>query len=254
MLTAKANLAKSFRMPTPQELASNGINYHHFSFEKGDSTLHAEESYQLDLSIEITFPLWAFQIAPFVNYFPNYIYLNPTSRHDYLYGAGNQVYEYRESEVLRTGGELHAHVHPLPWLKAGLIGEYIYSIQLTGEKKNYTLPFSPPAQLLLNLSWLPNLGGRLSNSYLSVDYIIAAAQNRIVPPEQVTPGYQVINLSAGTFFKWNNQQLNINLQVRNLLNAYYFNHTSYYRIIDVPEPGINFILNMSIPFSIISSE
>lgn len=254
MLSAKANLAKSFRMPTPQELASNGINYHHFSFEKGDSTLHAEESYQLDLSIEITFPYWAIQISPFINYFPNYIYLNPTSRHDYLYGAGNQVYEYRESEVLRSGGELHVHVHPLRWLKAGLIGEYVYSNQLTGEKKHYTLPFSPPAQLLFNLSWLPNIGGRLSNSYLSVDYIIAAAQNRIVPPEQITPGYQVINLSAGTFLKWNNQQLNINLQVRNLLNAYYFNHTSYYRIIDIPEPGINFILNMSIPLSIISNE
>jgi len=251
LLSVKANAGKSFRMPTAQELSANGVNYHHFSFEQGDSTLHPEVSYQLDLSAELTFPHWAVQLSPFVNYFPNYIYLNPTPPHDYLYGAGNQVYQYTESEVFRYGGELHLHMHPFHWMKAGMIAEYVYSVQLSGAKKNYTLPFSPPARFLFNVTWLPHAFKGLKNNYFSIDYVVTAAQNRIVPPEYTTPGHQVINLSAGTAIKWNKQWVEVNMQVRNLLNTKYFSHTSYYRIIGVPEPGINLIVNVSVPFSIL---
>ncbi len=254
LLSVKANAGKSFRMPTAQELSANGVNYHHFSFEQGDSTLHPEVSYQLDLSAELTFPHWAVQLSPFVNYFPNYIYLNPTPYHDYLYGAGNQVYQYTESEVFRYGGELHLHMHPFHWMKAGVIAEYVYSVQLSGAKKNYTLPFSPPARVLINVTWLPHAFKGLKNNYFSIDYVVTAAQNRIVPPELTTPGHQAINLSAGTAIKWNKQWVEVNLQVRNLLNTKYLNHTSYYRIIGVPEPGINFIVNVSVPFSILGHE
>jgi iron complex outermembrane recepter protein len=37
--------------------------------------------------------------------------------------------------------------------------------------------------------------------------------------------------------------------VRNLLNRLYFNHTSYYRLINVPEPGRGVVVNISVPFS-----
>lgn len=40
----KANVGKSFRMPIAKELGANGVNYHYFSFEKGDPTLNAEQS------------------------------------------------------------------------------------------------------------------------------------------------------------------------------------------------------------------
>jgi hypothetical protein len=35
------------------------------------------------------------------------------------------------------------------------------------------------------------------------DLRLTAAQNRIVPPEEKTPGYQLLNLSLNTQFKWN---------------------------------------------------
>jgi iron complex outermembrane receptor protein len=76
--TLKINVGKSFRTPTAKETASNGINYHMYRFEKGDSTLRAEESYQLDFAYEFTKNKWQISISPFVNYFPNYIYLNTT--------------------------------------------------------------------------------------------------------------------------------------------------------------------------------
>ena len=88
----KANLGKGFRMPIAKELAANGVNYHHFSYEVGDPELDPEVSYQLDAGLEYATATFAVGITPFINSFTNYIYLNPTSEHDRLYGNGNQVF------------------------------------------------------------------------------------------------------------------------------------------------------------------
>ena len=89
----------------------------------------------------------------------------------------------------------------------------------------------------------------VQNSYLSFDYRVSVAQHDIVPPEETTDGYQVIDLRLGGEIVGRNHKVIISLQVQNLLNTKYFNHTSFYRLINVPEPGRNFILNISIPFS-----
>ncbi|HBG42041.1 MAG TPA: TonB-dependent receptor, partial [Porphyromonadaceae bacterium] len=74
-------------------------------------------------------------------------------------------------------------------------------------------------------------------------------QNNIVPPEDPTPGHQVLNIGAGGDLKWGKQPIQVSLQIQNLLNTKYFNHTSYYKLIHVPEPGRNIVIHISIPFS-----
>ncbi|MCB0629985.1 MAG: TonB-dependent receptor [Lewinella sp.] len=248
-LSLKANVGKSFRMPIAKELAANGINYHHFSYEVGDPALSPEISYQLDLGVEYQRAKYAIGATPFFNYFPNYIYLNPTSEYDRLYGNGNQIYYYAESKVLRYGGEIHAHYQITAPLQLGLIGEYVYSEQLSGDKKGFTLPFSPPASLLFNIKYQKNKIRFIEHPYLSVDWRLASSQQNIVPPENPTDAYQVINLALGGNVRLYKQPVNVSLQVQNLLNQKYFNHTSYYRLINVPEAGRNLILNISVPFS-----
>ncbi len=244
----KANLGKSFRMPIAKELAANGVNYHHFSYEVGNPDLDAEVSYQLDAGIEYHSAKFAVGTTPFVNYFPNYIYLNPTSEHDRLYGNGNQVYRYTQSRLFRFGGEVHAHYQLTKALQFGIMGEYVYAEQLSGEKKGFTLPFSPPASALINLKYRKEKLAFFSNAYASVDYRLTAAQNRIVPPEETTDGYQSVNLGTGGNLKFGSLDVEISMQVQNLFNQKYFNHTSYYRLINIPEAGRNFVLNVSIPF------
>ncbi len=245
----KINIGKSFRMPIAKELAANGVNYHSFSYEVGNAALSPEASYQLDAGVEFASERFAIGTTPFLNYFSNYIYLNPTSEHDRLYGNGNQVYYYTESEVFRYGTELHAHFEILKNLQLGIMGEYVYSEQLSGEKKGFTLPFSPPASAIFNIKYQKPKMKFIENAYASVDYRITASQNNIVPPEETTDGYQLINLGFGGDIKVANQKIDISLQIQNLLNTKYFNHTSFYRLINVPEPGRNFILNISIPIA-----
>jgi iron complex outermembrane receptor protein len=248
-LALKANLGKSFRMPIAKELGANGVNYHYFSYERGNAGLSPEESYQMDFSAGWNAERWSLQLSPFYNYFPNYIYLNPTAAHDRNYGAGNQIFEYAQSRVMRYGGELQFKYHFWKQLSSEVLAEYLYSKQLSGAKKGYTLPFSPPASLLLNLSWSPELRG-MADSYLSVDYRLTAAQNKIVPPEKKTPGYQTLNVQAGTKLSLYGQEVQLSLQAQNLLNARYLNHTSFYRLIELPEAGRNLILSLKVPFKI----
>lgn len=248
-LALKANVGKSFRMPIAKELGANGVNYHYFSYERGNADLSPEQSYQLDFSAAWTAERWSLQFSPFYNYFPNYIYLNPTSAHDRNYGAGNQIFEYAQSRVLRYGAELQLKYNFWKSLSTEVLAEYLYSRQLSGAKKGYTLPFSPPASLLLNLSWNPELRG-LEGSYLSLDYRITAAQNKIVPPEKKSPGYQTLNVQAGTKLRLYGQEVQLSLQAQNLLNARYLNHTSFYRLIELPEAGRNLVLSLKLPFKI----
>jgi iron complex outermembrane receptor protein len=250
----KANLGKSFRMPIAKELAANGVNYHHFSYERGDATLDAEESYQVDLSTEWQIAGWSIKLSPFANYFPNYIYLSPSYQFDFLYGAGNQVFSYVQNEVLRAGGEVSVHYKLANELTLGMAGEYVYAEQVSGSMKGFTLPFSPSPSVLFSFDYEPEPSGFFSKPYLGMDFRMVGRQHRIVPPEQKTPSYTLLNLSVGGSLRWNEQQVNISVQVQNMLNAKYLNHTSYYRLIDAPEVGRNIVVSVQLPlFSSVGS-
>jgi iron complex outermembrane receptor protein len=248
--TLKANIGSSFRMPIAKELGANGVNYHYFRYEKGDPGLKPEKSYQLDLGLGWTATDFSVELSPFFNYFPNYIYLNPTSQHDYYYGAGNQVFNYAQSRVMRYGGEVQIKYKFLEKWSTEILGEYLYNEQLSGQKKGYTLPFTPPPSLLLNVSYHPAPGGRLHENYVSLDYRLTGKQHNIVPPEKKTPGYRVMNFSSGTKIRLKQHDLTINLLIQNVLNTRYLRHTSFYRLIELPEPGRNIILSVKIPFSL----
>lgn len=246
--SAKTNVGKSFRVPIAKELAANGVNYHYFSYELGDPNLSPEESYQVDLGLGWDDEKWSVQVSPFYNYFPNYIYLNPTSRFDHFYGAGNQVFEYTQSRVRRYGGEFQIKYNFLKNLSTEVLGEYIHALQLSGDKKGFTLPFSPPPSVLANVTWSPQTGKKIDNFYCSVDVRFRGKQTNIVPPEKMTPAYQTINLQTGFQSQIGRQPIQLNMQVTNLFNAKFMDHTSFYRLIELPELGRNIVVSLRLPF------
>ena len=122
-------------------------------------------------------------------------------------------------------------------------GEYLYARQQSGEKKGYTLPFSTP--------WSVDTGVRYAfprNSFVGISAHIVGAQHEIVPPEKPTDGHWTLNLAAGREFHLHGTTLNVTLHADNLLNRRYYDHTSYYRLIDVPEPGRNISLMVGLEF------
>lgn len=240
----KANIGKSFRVPIPKELGTDGVNYHIFRYEKGNPNLNPEESYQLDAGIHWGNDRLTIQFDPYLNYFPNYIYMNPTPN----YYEGLQWYYYTQSRVIRCGFELQADWKILPSLSAEFKGEYLYAEQLSGEKKGYTLPFSTPwsADATLRYSFCrKNVG---NEGFVAMNMHVTGRQNNIVPPEKPTPGYYTLNLTAGKDFAFGERTLRLSLNAENLLNRKYYDHTSFYRLIDVPEPGRNVALMATFEF------
>lgn len=246
-LLAKVNLGKGFRMPTPKELAANGVNYHYFRYEKGDPSLEPEESWQIDLSLEHPGNHLNVRFSPFFNYFPGYIYLDPSYRHDFLYGAGNQIFEYTRNRVMRFGGEVSAVYSPFSFFSAGLSGDLVYSEQLSGSKRGFTIPFSPPPSARLNLYYSPERVWVLRSFFAGLDIEYVWRQTRIVPPERETPAYELVHLAAGGTFSRGTVPVEFSFRIHNLFNRSYMNHVSYYRLIGAPEAGRNFILSLKVP-------
>lgn len=244
----KFNFGKSFRMPNAKELAANGVNYHHFSFQKGDSTLQPEQAYQLDGVFEFFQSSWNIQFSPFISYFPNFIYLNPSHLYDYNYGAGNQIFEYTGTEVWRTGGELNIRYRFSEKLDASLSTDFLYSEQLSGDKKGFTVPFSPPATALVNAGYVIGDVWIFDDIKMQADWMVAGPQNRIVPPENKTKGYQIISFALNGNLFSTGEEIRWNFRVHNLFNTQYLDHTNFYRLIGLPEPGRNFMFSLYIPF------
>ncbi len=237
----KANVGKSFRVPIPKELGADGVNYHIFRYERGNAELDPEESYQLDASICWANDAWEVQLDPYLNYFPNYIYLNPTAQ----YVEGLQLYHYTQAKVLRCGVEAQAKWNLTRHWQVHAQGEYLYARQQSGQKKGYTLPFSTP--------WSVDTGLKYSYDYKGKGYVrlsahIVGAQNEIVPPEKPTDGHWTLNLAAGKDFLILGKTVHTVLHAENLLNRRYYDHTSYYRLIDVPEPGFNLSMMVGVDF------
>jgi len=237
----RLNLGKAFRTPIAKELSCDGVNYHRFTYEQGNADLMPERSYQLDAGVQWSGGRWTIKADPFFNYFPNYIYLNPTDH----YSEGMQLYQYTQCEALRWGLEADAE-----WLMAqhwllSLKGEYCYARQLSGDKAGYTLPFSVPAAADIDLLYRFNTH---SHDGITLNLHLVARQNDIVPPEKPTPGYTTINISACKHYTLRSGKLSLVLSVSNLLNQRYFDHTSFYRLIDVPEPGRNISLKINYSF------
>ncbi len=237
----KANAGKSFRVPIPKELGADGINYHIFRYERGNAQLDPEESYQIDASVSWANKVLEVQVDPYLNYFPNYIYLNPTAQ----YVEGLQLYHYTQAKVLRYGVEAQMTWHFAPHWQAHMQGEYLYARQKSGEKKGYTLPFSTPWSADLGVKYSFDMKGE---GFVSMNAHFVGTQNEIVPPEKPTDGHWTLNFSAGKNFPLGKTNLNVAFHADNLLNHRYYDHTSYYRLIDVPEPGRNCSLMVGLEF------
>ena len=224
----KVNVGHSFRLPGANELASNGVHHGTFRHEQGDPDLNSERGWQLDMAYSFFGKFFSVTISPFASWFSNYIYLKPTGEWSVLPHAG-----------LFAGGEISAKVDLPLHFTYELGGEYVYTYNCD---EHIPLSFSPPGSLRNTLSWEKK---RL-RFYAEHQYI--ADQNRVARNEDPTPGAQLLHLGAGFRIPVGSTDVEVTLSARNLLNTKYYNHLSFYRKVEIPEPGRNFQILIKIPF------
>jgi len=236
----KANIGHSFRLPGPNELASNGVHHGTFRHEQGNASLKSEKGWQMDLAYSWFGKYLTVNISPFLSWFSNYIYLRPTGKWSILPHAG-QIYRYTEAEALFAGAELSAEL-TLPFnLQYNLTGEYVYTYNCDD---HIPLSFSPPGSLRNHLNWT------WKTLEVFAEHHFIASQNRVDRNEDRTPGAHLMNAGVNLSFPMAGNTIELTLSGRNLLNKRYYNHLSFYRKIEIPEPGRSFQLMLKVPFKI----
>ena len=234
----KANIGHSFRLPGANELAANGVHHGTFRHEQGDPSLNSERGWQLDASYLYENKSISFSITPFFSWFSNYIFLKPTGEWSVLPHAG-QIYRYTGAEAIFAGTEISFSIDLFPHLNYSFTGEYVYTYNLD---ENTPLSFSPPASMRNTITWKKNL------IQIHAELYSIANQNRVSKNESPTSGTNLINLGGNISIPIYNTMVDISLSLRNLLNNKYYNHLSFYRKVEIPEPGRNFQLSIKIPF------
>ena len=249
----KANVGKSFRMPIANEYASNGISHVMLRYEVGDSSLHAETAYQTDVHVAFE-QTWSNRFvhrvtaaaSVFGNYFPNFIFLHPTGEFSPLPEAG-QIYRYVQSRAFRAGGEVEAQVEFAKIFRLAAVAEYVQAADL---ESGFPIAFTPPLNITGELSVRWKQWGLFTNNRLAVTCRYAAAQNRVARNEAATPGYHLFDLSLATGIPaGRGTDVQLVLQVQNLFNTAYYKHLSFYRRLDLPETGRNFLITLQISFN-----
>lgn len=225
----RGSIGRAFRLPSANELTSNGVHHGAFRHELGDSSLVGEQGWQADLSYSLRKKVVELSLSPFFSYYPHYISLHPTGQWSMLPDAG-QIYQYIDAPATFFGGEARMKVKIVRDLFYQFSGEYVHTYD---HNSRTATPFSPPASMRNTISW------ERKRWQVYTELHSVATQNRVCHNEDATPGYNLLNVGGKVEFAFSSRKLSLNVNARNVLNSFYLNHLNFYRKIDLPEAGVD---------------
>ena len=203
----------------------------------GDRTFESEIANQIDFYLGTHFDHLEVVINPFINQINNYIYKSPTGQIDSA--STLDIFEMEQTDVVFYGGDIAIHYHPhiAHWLHLES------NLSLLSTEQN--LPFIP--QNRLNNTIKVDIKGenKLRINSLSAQYIHFFAQDNVATYESTSPSYQLINLDC-TGSVSAKHHINYSLGVNNLLNVKYIDHLSRLKTYDIPNPGRNIYVKLSL--------
>ena len=247
--TYKANVSKTFRFPTANELAANGVHHAAFRYEIGNPDLNAENGYTLDLGLNYDNKKdFSLEFSPFINYYSNFIFLQPVGETPVsLYDE--KPFQYSQAKAIFTGAEYKATWLLLKQLELSSAGSFVLNKNLDDHNP---LPFTPPLTMTNEIKHFKNTGKQKGLTYyqLSASHQWYAKQSRVGFDEAKTAGTSLFHAGAGFDYRFTPKfAVNFNVQVQNIFNTRYLNHMSLYRRLNVPEQGRNIQVFLRIPFN-----
>ncbi|MCP5063070.1 MAG: TonB-dependent receptor [Ignavibacteriae bacterium] len=231
-----ANLSKSSRVPTIEELFSEGPHLAAYSYEIGDPTLKAESGIGAEVFLYHKFDGFIINVNMFRNDLINYII--PRNTGELNYATFLPIYTSSNVSALLYGIETQ-----IEWEisnKFDFSSSFSYTVGELSDSKS-SLPQIPPLKGNLEIKYNnENYSIGLSNEF-------AFSQNNVDEFEEPTDGYSVFN----GFFRYSFQNVklihNIFLGIDNFFDKEYRNHLSRVKSI-LPEAGRNFRLSYKMYF------
>jgi iron complex outermembrane receptor protein len=232
-----ANISKTSRTPTIEELFSEGPHLAAYSYEIGNPNLKSESGYGGEFFAYHKFGSLFFHLSFYGNYFTNYII--PRNSGEINYATFLPIYVTSGVEAKLYGSELQAELYITEKLKFTASGSYTI-----GELENGSpLPQIPPLKGLIELSYASD------QLITGISIELANSQKKLDQFEEYTAGYAVANAFVQYSFESGETIHNMSLTVDNILNKEYRNHLSRVKSI-MPEAGRNFRLTYKLYFHI----
>jgi iron complex outermembrane receptor protein len=221
------SLARSVKLPSLEELFSDGPHAATFAYEIGDRDLDPESAYTMDATLRLSQGTFRSELTGFANFFDGYIYQDFTGEEE----DELPVWQFSQSDARFVGFEaalefdlIHRGRHHL--LVEGW-SDYVRA-ELTGEDQD--LPRIPPLRLGTGLRYD---GGAIRGD---LGLIRAAQQARVSPFEEESEGYTLMNGSIGYRIFTGGLTHDLVLQGRNLTDQEARPHTSFLKEL-APLPG-----------------
>lgn len=239
--TTRMSISSGYRAPAMYELLSDGAHHGANRYERGNSMLKTENSYQIDASLHYDALHVQFFVNPFFNYLRNYIYLMPA-------GAaidGIPVYDYAQSHALMYGGEAGLHAHPHPW--DFLHVECSYGGVFAKDEHGDWLALMPSHKIntMISASFTFRSVLRGVSAYLQHRY--SFAQRRTAANEAPTAAYNLLHAGIVLDIGAGRRSVQLTLRVSNVLGAAYYDHLSRYKASGIYNMGRSIDIRLALP-------
>ena len=230
--SAGANLSRSERAPTAEELYSDGPHAATFSYEIGDPALSSEIGQGVDVTLRADRDRYDGSLSAFASRYADFIYLRDTG----LVVDDLAVMQYTQADAEFYGFELHGHLELVHIARShvhvGLTYDQVRaSLRETGEP----LPRIPPRSALLALIFLTERwDARLEGHWVD-------EQLRVADNEEPTPSSTMLDASVGYKIFAGAVMHELLLRGTNLTDEAAYNHVSFLKA-QAPVPGRNIAL------------
>ena len=260
-MNVRLNMARGFRAPNMSELGSDGVHEGTIRYEIGNHDLKAEYSWQADLGLDFTSKYISAQVAMFANRIDNYIF---AQRVDIVKEEGKLTYAYRQGDAQLIGMEAGFDFHPIHSVHFENTLSIVDGRQLHKKDDERYLPMIPAARVISELKYeiTHNSDKTFNNAYVALGVESNFPQKhyrKVDNTETATPGYVLLNLSAGSDIKIGKRKVaELYITADNLLDKAYQNHLSRLKYTDINRVtgrtgvfnmGRNFIMKLIVPFN-----
>lgn len=225
---AGINLARSTRVPTIEELYSEGPHLAAYSYEVGNPNLKSEIAYGGELFTYYRSENIYVMLSAYYNDFPNFIIPRNTGKINYA--TLLPVYATEGVPAILTGFETQFEIKSFKFLQFDINTSYTYGIFKSTETP---LPSIPPFKIISTISY------RRNNFLFGILNETASSQKRIDTFEQPTDGYSIFGIFSQYILTTGKFTHNLSANIDNIFNTEYRNHLSRVKSI-MPESGTNF--------------
>lgn len=231
-----ANISRSSRIPTIEELYSEGPHLAAYSYEVGNPDLEAENGIGTEIFIYHQFEKLNFNLNFFYNDINNFIIPRKTGETNYQ----TFLPIYQTSGV---GARLYGADGRIEWKISPIYSITVSGTYTVGKFKSggNNLPQIPPLKSFVGIQYSRN------NFIFGINTELAVPQNNVDQFEEATSGYAILNTSAQYSINTGLAVHNFTFNIDNVLNKEYRNHLSRLKSV-LPEAGINFRLTYKLYF------